>query len=31
MQSGEHPRLIEHKLRTFLPPEVRSAAKEPRS
>jgi chemotaxis protein MotA len=31
MQSGEHPRLIEQKLRTFLPPEARAAALEPRS
>jgi chemotaxis protein MotA len=31
MQSGEHPRLIEQKLRTFLPPEARAAAQEPRS
>jgi len=31
MQSGEHPRLIEQKLRTFLPPEVRAAVQEPRS
>ena len=31
MQSGEHPRLIEQKLRTFLPPEGRAAAQEPRS
>jgi chemotaxis protein MotA len=31
MQSGEHPRLIEQKLRTFLPPEVRAVSREPRS
>jgi chemotaxis protein MotA len=31
MQAGEHPRLIEQKLRTFLPPEVRAASQEPRS
>jgi chemotaxis protein MotA len=31
IQSGEHPRLIEQKLRTFLPPEGRAASQEPRS
>jgi chemotaxis protein MotA len=30
MQAGEHPRLIEQKLRSFLPPEVRAAGQEPR-
>jgi chemotaxis protein MotA len=29
MQAGEHPRLIEQKLRTFLPPEARTASPGP--
>ena len=31
MQSGEHPRIIEQKLRSFLPPEIRARSQEPRS
>ena len=31
MQTGEHPRLIEQKLRSFLAPEARSVPREPRS
>jgi chemotaxis protein MotA len=31
MQSGEHPRLIEQKLWSFLPPDVRAGLEEPRS
>ncbi len=31
LQAGEHPRLIEQKLRTFLPPEARVASQGPHS
>ena len=31
IQAGEHPRLIEQKLRTFLPPDVRAAVEGPRA